>query len=388
MNSCLVIGGDGYIGWPLVVELVFSDKFNKISVLDSLLTRRNVQRVGSNSITNIFTFEERLSKLLLASSGHVDIEFIKGSTVDRVTVNELVSQKFDVIYHLGHQRTAPYSMLDQETCIETVVNNEVGFLNIIWALKKYSPETLLVKLGSFGAYAPGGIEVPEGDILIEVKEKKSAQTMPFPKFATDFYHITKANDGLFARAGCSNWGLRIVDVMQSTVFGISTRNTNGIGLLTRFDYDEVFGTVLNRFVCQAVAEQKLTVYAGGHHSTGIMVLSDAVSLLIHLCDVTCDSGEYKIVNSNPYSYKIMELAEIVKTQAELLNISTEIDATSYDPRHEGRDTEHPVSTAECNILHNNVEISDLEKEVSNMLHIIIKLKEEINLDVILPSHKW
>ena len=107
----------------------------------------------------------------------------------------------------------------------------------------------MIKLGSFGAYAPSGIKVPESDIHLDINGSKTLNPVPFPKFATDFYHITKANDGLFARAACSNWGLKIIDVMQSTVFGLSTRFTDQINLPTRFDYDEIFGTVVNRFIC-------------------------------------------------------------------------------------------------------------------------------------------
>jgi UDP-sulfoquinovose synthase len=388
MKSCLVIGGDGYIGWSLVVELVFCKKFNKITVLDNLLTRRNVKRVGGNSITNILTFKDRYSKLKEVAEGKVDIEFIEGSTMDPDTVNNLISQSFHSIYHLGHQRTAPYSMLDQETCIETVVNNEVGFLNIIWALKKFSPETLLIKLGSFGAYAPSGIEVPESDSHIMINGKKTLKKVPFPKFATDFYHITKANDGLFARAACANWGLKIIDVMQSTVFGLNTKFTDQTNLPTRFDYDEIFGTVLNRFICQSIAGHKLTVYGGGEHSTGIMVLRDAVSLLLCLSDYSCEPGEYKIINSNPYSYKIIELAQIVKKQAELISIPTHIDTISFDPRNEKNNEKHHVTTAECKVLDKNVKISNLETEIAHMLPNILKLKEKIDINIISPKHKW
>ena len=388
MKSCLVIGGDGYIGWALVVELAFSKKFDKITVLDNLLTRKNVKRVNGNSITDILTYKERYTKLLQATNLKNGIEFIEGSTMDSKVINNLVSQSFHTIYHLGHQRTAPYSMLDQETCIETVVNNEVGFLNIIWALKKYSPETLLIKLGSFGAYAPSGIEVPESDIYIKINGDKTLKTVPFPKFATDFYHITKANDGLFARAACSNWGLKIIDVMQSTVFGLNTEFTEQANLPTRFDYDEIFGTVLNRFICQAIVGEKLTVYGGGQHSTGIMVLKDAVSLLLCLSETNCEPSEYKIINSNPYSYKIIELAEIVKEQAELINIPTNIDSSSFDPRNEKSNEAYQVSTAECKVLHDNVIISSLEIEVSKMLPNILKLKDKINLEVINPKHNW
>ncbi|MDC1247395.1 NAD-dependent epimerase/dehydratase family protein [Amylibacter sp.] len=387
--NILIIGADGYMGWPLACQLSAQEDVSSIVLLDNCITRDKVELVGGNSITPILTFQER-GRLLQAHNPRKNIRIIQDSVLNGELVDDLTKQQFDVIYHLGHLRTAPYSMSSKQACIETVHNNEIGFLNLIWSLKENSRETLVVKLGSFGAYAPTGLEIPEGDIHLQVGSSAiSETTVPYPKFATDFYHITKANDSLFARAACKNWSLKIIDVMQSTVFGCYNKYTQQLGEHTRFDYDEIYGTVVNRFLVQGLVGLNLSVYGDGGHSSGIMVLEDATKALSELRKEVLSPSQYRVVNNNPASYKIIDLANSVKSVLAGAGIMSEISVDKFDPRHEKNTAgKYHVTTAESRYFDDNFTETKIEIEIQRSMKIIENHLDRVSKDVVYPKLDW
>ena len=385
----LLIGADGYMGWPLACQLADNPNVSKLTLLDNLITRLKVKEVGGNSVLPINEYQQRSDKLAKKYKNK-NISFIVGSVTKMELVTELSKQKFDVIYHLGHLRTAPYSMLSHEACVETVINNEIGFLNLIWALKDNSRDTLLIKLGSFGAYAPTGLKIPESDIyLIQQDSEKSKVKVPYPKMAFDFYHLTKANDSLFGRVACRNWGLRIIDVMQSTVFGVSSHYTEKMAENTRLDYDQIYGTVLNRFILQGLMGMPLSVYGDGQHSSGIMVLKDAIAVLSKLATESLSPGEFRVINNNPRSYKIIELAKKVETVLSAKGIKVEISVDEFDPRNEKNEkAEYYTTTADSQFFRNNFIETPLENEIKATSGILKDHLASVNREVIYPTLVW
>jgi len=385
----LVIGADGYMGWPLSCQLAAQADVKTLVLLDNCITREKVKLVGGNSITPILEYEER-GTLLKERHPDKDIQVIRDSILSDELVNDLCTQGFDVVYHLGHLRTAPYSMSSKAACIETVYNNEIGFLNLIWAIKDSSRDTLLIKLGSFGAYAPTGLEIPENDINLSTISSGTSDVMvPYPKLAGDFYHITKANDSLFSRAACNNWSMKIIDVMQSTVFGCYNNFTEQLGETTRFDYDEIYGTVVNRFLIQGLLGMKLSVYGDGQHSSGIMVLEDAINVLCKLRGEFLLPGEYRVINNNPKAYKIIELAEKVKEVLELKGIKTDISTNEYDPRHEKNlSGKYKVTTAESKYFCDNFQETEITTEIKRSMHLVMDNLSRVNETVIYPTLDW
>lgn len=384
----LIIGADGYMGWPLACQLAAQKDVDELVLLDNCITRDKVAKVGGNSVLPIREFEERATRLQRHHPGKL-IEAIQDSVLNSDLIDALTKRKFDCVYHLGHLRTAPYSMSSQEACIETVTNNEVGFLNIVWSLKKNSRETTLVKLGSFGAYAPSGLRIPEGDIDIELDGKNSSYAVPYPKNATDFYHITKANDSLFARAACANWSLKIIDVMQSTVFGCYNKYTADVAEPTRFDYDEIYGTVVNRFLVQGLLGIDLSVYGDGQHSSGIMVLEDATNVLSALRNYPVQVGQYKVINNNPRSYKIIDLASQVKAVLENQGISVNLAVNKFDPRHEKNSKgEYPITTAESAYFRSVSSETDLQEEINRSAELVAEHLDRVVESVIYPKLDW
>jgi len=379
----LVIGGDGYMGWPLVCQLSCIDQLKELVILDNLITRKKVRSVGGNSLTPISSFIKRTT--LLENFNSKKIKTIRGSVTNYKLLRDLLANKFDVIYHLGHLRTAPYSMKNHNSCVETVFNNEIGFLNIIWALKEVSRDSLLIKLGSFGAYAPINGIIPEGDISLFSGEI----TTPFPKQCNDFYHITKANDSLFARAACNNWGLKIIDVMQSTVFGLQTNYTRMIDEFTRFDYDEIYGTVINRFIVQGIIGIPLTIYGHGNHSSGIMVLKDSINSLIKMSELVLNRGEYVVINNNPASYKIIDLANRVKKVLHSIGYEVEFSKNKFDPRNEKKINPIFTTTAEHKFIKDNIQLTDINDEILDVAESIKNLAiKRVRQNIINPSFNW
>ncbi|WP_424933188.1 NAD-dependent epimerase/dehydratase family protein [Amaricoccus macauensis] len=387
MVDIVVFGGDGYIGWPLALSLAATYGDKSVLIVDNFLTRRNSAKVGGSSLVPISSMDERI-KAYEETFGNNNLSFRELDNSDPDAVTELFREiSPEAVFHLAHQRAAPYSMLGLKETVETIVNNEVGFLNLIWSLKLRCPDCHLIKLGSYGAYAQTGLDVPEGDVPMAIDGKTSSVPVPFPRSSDDFYHITKINDGKFARLAAKKWNLRITDVMQSTVFGAMTEHTvMDPRLSTRFDYDEILGTVVNRFVTQSIAGYPMTVYGAGTQTSGIMVLDDVIKVLTMLAIEPPEGGQVRIVNNNPRSYSINELAETVGAEASALGFSASIARDRYNPRFE--DGVAFDTKTETKFIDARITPTPLNKAISESLNFLGQFRCDINLKSIEPTHSW
>ncbi len=386
MAEIVVFGGDGYIGWSLALALATQHPDKDVLVVDNFLTRLHSAQLGASSLLPIRSMPERIEAYGEAF-GFDNLHFLQLDCSDPNQMSALFEELTpEVVYHLAHQRAAPYSMLGLRECVETITNNEVGFLNLIWLLKERAPDCHLVKLGSFGAYCKPGLDIPEGEAHISINGKVSAVPAPFPRAADDFYHITKINDGNFAGLACRKWGLRITDVMQSTVFGAMTERTLADPRLhTRFDYDEVLGTVLNRFVTQALCGAPLTVYGSGTQTSGIMVLDDTIRVLVNLATDPGAAGHHRLINNAPQVYSINELAEIVETEGNRLGLDVQISRNQYNPRFERES--HPYSV-ETTYLDNLLTPTPLQTAVACSLEVLSEFRGDIRGSCMEPTHDW
>jgi UDP-sulfoquinovose synthase len=387
MPEVVVFGGDGYIGWPLALELATTFPDKTVLVVDKFLTRLHSAQLGASSLLPIRSMPGRIEAYREAF-GLDNLRFLQLDCADPDQMSALFAGITpEVVYHLAHQRAAPYSMLGLRECIETVTNNEVGFLNLIWLLKEHAPDCHLVKLGSFGAYAKPGLDIPEGDAHVSINGQLSTLPAPFPRASDDFYHVTKINDGNFAGLACRKWGLRITDVMQSTVFGAMTERTMADPRLhTRFDYDEVLGTVLNRFVTQALCGEPLTVYGHGTQTSGIMVLDDCIRVLVNLAGDPGAPGVHRLVNASPQIYTINELAEIVCAEGNRLGMDVEVSRNRYNPRFEDGES-HPYSV-ETTYMRRLLTPTPLRLAVARSLELLAPFRGEIRRSCLEPTHDW
>jgi UDP-sulfoquinovose synthase len=252
----LILGGDGYLGWPTALYL--SQRGHEVAVLDSLIRRAWDHELGADSLTPIRSFQERVAAWR-ETSGRTIAPFI-GDLCDYTFLEPIVRDiQPEAVVHFGEQRSAPYSMIDRRHAVFTQVNNITGTLNLLYALADHAPGCHLVKLGTMGEYGTPNIDIEEGFITIEHKGR--TDTLPYPKQPGSFYHLSKCHDSHNIMFCCKIWGLRATDLNQGVVYGVDTPEIAlDERLLTRFDYDGVFGTALNRFLVQAVAGVPMTVY--------------------------------------------------------------------------------------------------------------------------------
>jgi UDP-sulfoquinovose synthase len=212
--------------------------------------------------------------------------------------------------HFGEQRAAPYSMIDRKHAVYTQTNNVVGNLNVLYAIADLNPAIHLVKLGTMGEYGTPNIDIEEGWLELEHKGRKDR--VLFPKRPGSFYHLSKVHDSHNIEFACRIWGLRATDLNQGVVYGQQTPETaRDERLATRFDYDAVFGTVLNRFVIQAVLGLPLTVYGKGGQTRGMLDIRDTVRCIELACENPAEKGEFRVFNQITEWMSVEEIAQTV-----------------------------------------------------------------------------
>jgi UDP-sulfoquinovose synthase len=324
-----IAGIDGYLGWPLALYL--AARGHDIAGTDLLLRRQWVAEVGSHSVIPISTIEERLQGF--HEHFGKDIQFRKGDLLDYDFLKQFLADfQPDAIVHLAEMPSAPYSMLDQKHAVFTQHNNVIGSLNLLWAMREVCPTTHLVKLGTMGEYGTPNIDIPEGFFEVEFRGRKDY--LPFPRQAGSFYHWSKVHDSNNVMFACRVWGLRATDIMQGVVFGtqIDEMKTDS-RLRSRLDFDQCFGTIINRFCCQAVIGHPLTLYGSGGQTRGFLPLRDSMQCLTISVENPPQAGEYRVFNQFEECYSVEELAHMVQAVGDSIGLPVTIH--HYDnPRKE------------------------------------------------------
>jgi len=328
MRVCIT-GVDGYLGWTLAQYL--AARGHEVAGCDLFLRRRCVEEIGSQSATPIRSMKERLAAF--QENFGKELVFEKGDLRDYDFVLQFL--KFfqpEAVVHLGEMSSAPYSMIDVHHCVFTQTNNIVGTLNILYAMKEVCPQAHLVKLGTMGEYGTPNIDIPEGFFTIEYRGR--SDTLPFPRQAGSWYHQTKVHDSHNIIFACKIWGLRSTDIMQGVVFGSRIDETgDDERLLTRFDFDQCFGTVINRFCAQAVIGQPLSPFGAGQQMRGFLPLRDSMQCLTLAINNPPKEGEYRTFNQFDKVYSVTQLAQKVKRAAAEFGLNVNI-SNIENPRKE------------------------------------------------------
>jgi UDP-sulfoquinovose synthase len=303
----LVLGGDGYLGWPTALHL--SDHGADVGIVDNFLRRGYDREMGVRSLVPIEPLEVRTDAWHEVSGRR--IETFVGDLVDGDFVVDVLRRfRPDTVVHFAEQRSAPYSMIDRAHAVHTQHNNVVGTLNLLYAVAEVDPQIHLVKLGTLGEYGTPNIDIEEG--WLEIEHKGRRDRVLFPKRPGSFYHLSKVHDSHNIEFACRVWGLRATDLNQGVVYGQQTPQTErDPRLVTRFDYDAVFGTVLNRFVIQAVLGEPLTVYGSGGQTRGIIDLRDTVECIRLAAANPADPGEFRVFNQLTEWMSVQEMAKAV-----------------------------------------------------------------------------
>jgi UDP-sulfoquinovose synthase len=378
----LILGGDGYLGWPTALR--FSARGHEVSVVDNFSRRRWHTEHGTASLTPIGELDERIAAWREVSGEQ--IRSYVGAVEDGDFLDEVVAEtKPEAVVHYGQQASAPFSMLSRERAVETQHANVIGNLNLLFAMRDHVPDAHLVKLGTMGEYGQPEIDIEEGYITIQHKGRED--TLPYPKLPGSLYHCSKVHDSTNIHFACRTWGLRATDLNQGVVYGIETEETvRDERLITRFDYDELFGTVLNRFCLQAVIGHPLTVYGAGHQTRGFLNIRDTLACVELAALNPAERGEFRVFNQFTEQFSVLELAELVKEAGEHLGYSVTIDHVD-NPRVEKE--EHYYNAIHTKLLDLGLEPTLLGEElVESIIHAIERHKGRVIETAIDPKTRW
>jgi UDP-sulfoquinovose synthase len=378
----LILGGDGYLGWPTAMR--FSARGHEVAVVDNFSRRRWHEEAGTGSLTPIAGLDERIAAWKELSGE--EVRSFVGPVEDGDFLDGVIADvRPEAVVHYGQQASAPYSMASREKAVETQYANVIGNLNLLFAIRDHVPDCHLVKLGTMGEYGQPEIDIEEGYIEIEHKGRKD--TLPFPKLPASLYHCSKVHDSTNIHFACRTWGLRATDLNQGVVYGIETEESaRDERLITRFDYDEVFGTVLNRFCLQAVIGHPLTVYGAGTQTRGFLNIRDTLACVELAAANPADSGEFRVYNQFTEQFSVLELAERVKHAAEHLGYSVEVQHCE-NPRVEKE--EHYYNAVHTKLLDLGLQPTLLGEElVESMIHTIERYKDRVIEGSIDPKTRW
>jgi UDP-sulfoquinovose synthase len=378
----LILGGDGYLGWP--TAMYFSERGHDVTVLDNYLRRNCARETNMEILYATPNLHERV-KIWKEKSGKT-IDVYIGDLNDWSFTSQVFSEfKPDTIVHYAEQPSAPYSMLNTEAARLTLNNNIGATGNVIFAMNEYCPDAHLIKLGTMGEYGTPNIDIEEGWLEIEHNGRKGK--FLFPRQAGSLYHTTKVMDTDLLWFYVRTWGLRVTDLMQGPVYGIYTdENIDDERLLPCFAYDEIFGTVLNRFMVQAVAGYPLTVYGKGGQTRGYLNIKDTLQCIYLAAQNPVDSGELRIFNQFTETFSVNQLADKVKTVGDQMGLNVEIKSIE-NPRKELE--EHYYNPAHTGLLDLGLEPNYLTDDVlSQVMDKVARHKDDIEYHRIFRGVKW
>jgi UDP-sulfoquinovose synthase len=379
----LILGGDGYLGWPTAMH--FSQGGHEVHVVDNYLRRRAHREQGTDSLTPILDTLPARARAWKEISGH-EVGVTEGD-ITEWEVTEALFKDFEpeAIVHYGEMPSAPYSHKSREHAVFTQYNNVVNTLNVLWAMNELAPDAHLVKLGTMGEYGTPDLDIEEG--FIEILHNGRTDTLPFPKLPGSWYHLSKVHDSHNIHFACRVWGTRATDLNQGVVYGIETEETKlDDRLLTRFDYDEVFGTALNRFCLQAVIGHPLTVYGKGGQTRGYLNILDTLQCVELAVTNPAEQGEYRVFNQFTEQFSIVELADIVQRAGKEYGLEVSVEHID-NPRFEKE--EHYYNAKHTKLLDLGLKPHLLsETLVESMFEQIEKYKDRVIREHILPETTW
>ena len=377
-----VLGGDGYCGWATALYL--SAKGHSVSIVDNFLRRQWDHELGAQTLTPIRPLSERL-KVWHDLTGKT-IDLFVGDVTDYDFLSSTVKAvEPEAIIHFAEQRAAPYSMIDRKHAVFTQVNNVVGTLNVLFAIREFVPDCHLIKLGTMGEYGTPNIDIEEGYIKIEHNGR--SDVLPFPKQPGSFYHLSKVHDSHNMMFACKIWGLRATDLNQGVVYGTITDEVSmDEALINRFDYDEVFGTVLNRFCTQAAIGHPLTVYGKGGQTRGFLDIRDTVRCIEIACMNPAARGECRVYNQFTEQFSVLEIAKLVQKAAGELGMAVELNHLP-DPRVEAE--EHYFNAKHSKLLDLGLQPHYLSQSLlDSLVNVALKYRDRLDTSLIMPRVNW
>ena len=316
----LILGGDGYLGWP--TAMAFSARGDDVRLVDNFSKRQWELEEGIETLRAVPTLHKRLACWREITGNEIALKV--GDLCNYRFIYKVIEQFLpDVVIHYGEQPSAPYSMASREKAVFTQSNNVIGTLNVLFAMQACCPQAHLIKLGTMGEYGTPNIDIEEG--WIDIHHNGRTDTVLYPKSPHSMYHLSKVHDSHNIAFACRVWGLKATDLNQGVVYGVDTEQTVlHDDLRTSFHYDHVFGTVLNRFMVQAIVGEPLSVYGKGGQTRGFLNIKDTLQCVLLAADNPAQNGEFRVFNQFTELFSVLDLAAKVKSSAERLGIEVVI----------------------------------------------------------------
>ncbi|MGC9047327.1 MAG: NAD-dependent epimerase/dehydratase family protein [Caldisphaera sp.] len=381
----MIFGADGYIGWPLAIHLGVRYDI-PIIMVDNFSTRKLVKSVKSDSLIPIKSMAERMY-YYKEFFNRDNLKFEAVDARDPKQVDLIINKhKPEAVVHLAQQRSAPFSMVDQEHVLYTEMNNVVANINIMFSMARHVPGAHLLKMGTMGEYGTPGIDITEGDIEIELNGRK-AKVM-YPRFGQSYYHLTKIFDTYNLLLANKLYNIRATDVMQGVVYGTRTDDIVDYSLATRLDFDSNWGTVINKYVVQAVLLNELLIYGKGKQTRGFLSLYDSINALTLLLENPPKQGEYRIVNQLDEIYNTLQLAEKVIEVANEYGLKPKLKGIE-NPRVEAEEHYYNVEHKILPSLGFSRK-KDIKDVIREIFEDVIKFKDRAIAmrELIYPTVKW
>jgi len=378
----LVLGGDGYLGWPQ--SLYLSSKGHDVTIFDNLSRRHFDLERGFNSLTPIEGIHERVAAWHEISGRQIEVCI--GDTLEYGALAAVFQNvRPEAVVHFAEQRSAPYSMIDREHAVYTQTNNVIGTLNVLYAIKEFASECHLVKLGTMGEYGTPNIDIEEG--FIEIHHNGRSDVLPYPKQPGSWYHLSKVHDSHNIMFCCKIWGLRATDLNQGIVYGVETEQTQqDARLATRFDYDQIYGTALNRFCVQAATGYPLSVYGEGQQTRGYINLRDTIRCIELAITAPPAEGEYRVFNQFTEQFSLTQLAEMVVAQSKRFGLEAHI---RYRPNPRVEVEQHYYNASHTRLIELGLEPHLLNGAVlESLIDLAIQHRAHIDKNLILPTVNW
>lgn len=377
----MIVGGDGYLGWA--TSLYLSQQGHDVAILDNLVRRYWDLQHFIQSLTPLASITDHVDVWQRVSGRRIEVFLVDVREYEPL-VAAMKSFRPDTIVHFGEQCSAPFSMIDRQHAILTQVGNLTGTLNILFAMLNVVPNAHLVKLGTMGEYGTPNIDIEEG--YLEIDHNGRRDTLPFPKQPGSFYHLSKVHDSDNIAFACRIWNLRATDLNQGVVYGISRQTTGHQSLANRFNYDELFGTVLNRFCVQAAVDHPLTVYGKGGQTRGFININDTVACVEIALSNPPKPGRLEIFNQFTQRFSVLALAQRVQTVARGRGLNCTIDH-GINPRVERE--EHYYNPKNTKLIDLGLQPHFLEDaELDAMLELAECHRDRINARTIEPGVSW
>lgn len=377
----VILGGDGYLGWPTAMR--FAIQGHDVVAVDNYLRRTVAQETRSEALIPMPNLQDRADIFEAKTGKHIDV--VIGDCTDYRTMCGIFESKPDAVVHYAEQPSAPYSMIGYDQARKTLDNNLTATFNTIWAVMEHAPDCHIIKLGTMGEYGTPDIDIEEGWIDIEHKGRKDR--FLYPRAAGSLYHTTKVLDTDLLHFYVRIHGIRVTDLMQGPVYGISTPESDlDEQLLPNFHYDDIFGTVVNRFLVQAVAGIPLTVYGKGGQKRGYLNLKDTLQCVQLAAENPAKHGELRILNQVTETFSVNELAAKVSDAAKSIGIDVTIKSID-NPRKEKED--HYYNVVHTGLLDLGLEPHLMTQEVLvQMLEVVRKHSDGIDSRKVFPRVRW